>query len=218
MHHVRLFASTLLLVASATALGAQGPGRPPGMPPFGGGPGGGNALGATAEFLLSHTGELRLSDNQVVRLASIARRSADRRRAMRDSLEDMRPPLRGRTRGDSLDRDERRADMERNAERMRSRMERMREDMVDDRRDAIAVLNADQQAQAWELVASRGPGPGFGRGMRGFGPGGARSGGPGQPGARLRQRPDGERMPAAPGGQRQRRPGEAGSEVEGQRS
>jgi len=162
MYRAHLIAAAALLVAGAPAVRAQrGPGGP-GQAPFGvmrdGGP-----LGATAEFLLSHTGDLRLSDNQVVRLASIARRSAERRRTMRDSLEDMRPAMRGPMRGDSVDRAQRRQEFERNAERMRARMDRLREQSEDDRRDAIAVLTADQQAQAWELVATRGRGMSGGR-------------------------------------------------------
>jgi hypothetical protein len=55
---------------------------------------------------------------------------------------------------------------------MQPALDRMREQSRVDRRDAIAVLTPDQQAQAWELVAMRGAGPGFARrGMAsGFGP------------------------------------------------
>jgi len=50
-----------------------------------GGPGGGDV----ASFLLSHTGELKLSDQQVTRLAAIARRSADRRQAVMRSMDSL---------------------------------------------------------------------------------------------------------------------------------
>src|SRR6478735_7461973 len=42
-----------------------------------------------AEQLLAHTGELKLSDQQVTRLAAIARRSADRRQGMRRSMDSL---------------------------------------------------------------------------------------------------------------------------------
>ena len=41
---------------------------------------------------------------------------------------------------------------------MRPQMERLREQSQADRRDAIAVLTPDQQAQAWERVARSGRG------------------------------------------------------------
>src|SRR5438552_17012766 len=53
--------------------------------------GGGRDRGA--EFLLAHTGELQLTDAQVVRLAAIARRTEARRNAMRTSLESIRPKI-----------------------------------------------------------------------------------------------------------------------------
>jgi Spy/CpxP family protein refolding chaperone len=116
------------------------------------GPGRG-ARAAGAEFFLARTGELRLTDGQVVRLAAIARRAADRRRAMRasmDSLSVRRPAVRG----DSIDR----AARMREAEQMRARFQREHEQGRTELRDALAVLTPDQQATAWELVARRGPG------------------------------------------------------------
>jgi len=161
MQRMIMAAMTACLIG-ATALAAQ--------PPAQGGPMSG-PLANTAEFLLSQTGELRLTDAQVTRLAAIARRSAERRRTMRERLDSLRPERSPGMRPDSATR----AQMRKRAEQMRPQLERLREQVQADRRDAIAVLTPDQQAQAWERVAV------MGRGMRG--PGGAgemrmRRGGP----------------------------------------
>ena len=115
-----------------------------------------------AEMLLARTGELALTDAQVTRLAAIARRSAARRQSMRASLDSVRTRIGQGNRPDSAARRQL-------ATRLRADAERMREQAHADRRDAIAVLTADQQAKAWELVSHRGrPGMrgGMGRGMR----------------------------------------------------
>src|ERR1041385_1103775 len=76
-----------LLIVGASPLLAQGPGAPDGPPPMGGmGPGRGGA-GRGAAFLLSHTGDLELTDAQVVKLAAIARRGAVRLRGMRARMD-----------------------------------------------------------------------------------------------------------------------------------
>jgi hypothetical protein len=166
-----------------------------------------------AEFLLANTGELRLTDAQVTRLAAIARRSAERRRAMRTRFDSLRPEVaRGGMRDSAT-----RARLRQRAEEMRPEMERLREQSQADRRDAIAVLTPDQQAQAWERIAAAGRGmradrPNRGRvqgmrgqgmreqgmrrrmgrqGMDGRGAGPRRMGPP-------EGRPDGERRPPAP--------------------
>jgi len=99
-----------------------------------------------ADLLLGHTGELKLSDPQVVRLAAISRRAAERRESQRPA-----------------------AGQQPDAARMRQQHEQMREQDRADLRDALAVLTADQQARAWEMMSMRhGPGgPGGGRMMRG---------------------------------------------------
>jgi hypothetical protein len=109
--------------------------------------------GAGAEFFLAQTGELRLTDAQVVRLAAIARRSADRRRAMRASMDSVAPARRAGARLDSASRAARMRAMEQ----MRARFERERDQGSADLRDALAVLTPDQQATAWQMVARRGP-------------------------------------------------------------
>jgi Spy/CpxP family protein refolding chaperone len=146
----------VLSLVAAAAASAQAPAAP--AP----GPHGAPA----AKLLLSNTGELGLTDQQVVRLAAIARRSEARRAALRSSMDS----VRGRFTqpGDSIARRQ-------FAERMRTNTERARAQMLSDQRDAIAVLTPDQQARAWQMVSNRGGmrgsrdgmRDGRGRGMRG---------------------------------------------------
>jgi Spy/CpxP family protein refolding chaperone len=180
----------LVLSASAVTVSAQqpgggrmGPGPMPGTGGFGppGGGGGPGAVEDPAAFLLAHTGEFKLTDAQVTRLAAIARRSAERRRALRVQMDSVRPQ-RGSARPDSATRER----MRQRFEQMRPQLERLREQSQADRRDAIAVLTPDQQAQAWERIAASAR-----MGRAGFG----RSGGRGfdrrrMPGARMRGTPD----------------------------
>jgi Spy/CpxP family protein refolding chaperone len=114
-----------------------------------------------AQLLLAHTGELQLTDQQVVRLAAIARRTETRRRAMRTSMDSVRVRFAPgqASRADSAARRQLR-------ERMRGDLDRAREQAQADQRDAIAVLTPDQQARAWEIASSRGRVHGMRRGMR----------------------------------------------------
>jgi LTXXQ motif family protein len=150
---------TLSFLAAATVQ-AQRPGIPPspgGRPAFGmmvGVPGGGGAspVSATADFLLAHTGDLALTDAQVVRLAAISRRMEARRKAFiarMDSARDARP-----TSGDSARSPGRgrRLDGPSTAE-----MQQARDRMHADVREAIAVLTPDQQATAWMMIAADPP-------------------------------------------------------------
>lgn len=106
---------------------------------------------AAAQVLLAHTGELELTDQQVVRLAAIARRAEARRREMRASMDSARARFApGRTApADSVARRQLR-------ERMRVDLQRLRDQQATDQRDAIAVLTPAQQARAWDLASSRG--------------------------------------------------------------
>lgn len=177
MRRTPLLLSLCASLAGSAAL-AQAPAAPPGEP-------GPMAMGIDpAGMLLARTGELQLTDAQVVRLAAISRRAADRRRAMRASFDSIRPPMTGRP--DSAARAAFRA----RADAMRARMQQGRDAQHTDLRDAIAVLTADQQARAWEMMAARRRGPmgprrgGFGGGMmrRSGGPEGPRPpGGAGRP-------------------------------------
>jgi hypothetical protein len=96
-------------------------------------------------MLLSQTGTLQLTDAQVVRLAAIARRTEDRHRALRTKLDSLRPR---RAAGDSAARRERPAPPT-------DLFERERDASHADLRDALAVLTADQQARAWEMMSAR---------------------------------------------------------------
>jgi hypothetical protein len=165
----------------------------------GGSAGGASAVNDPAAFLLSHTGELKLTDAQVTRLAGIARRSAERRRALRAQMDSIRPELARGERPDSATR----ARMRQRFDQLRPQMERLRTQSQADRRDAIAVLTPDQQAQAWERIARMGRGGGEFRG-RARGPARMRAQGgvAGSVGSdRMRHQghgPRGERRPPAP--------------------
>jgi hypothetical protein len=103
--------------------------------------------GPGVEFLLARTGTLQLTDPQVVKLAAIARRAADRHKAMRASVDSLHAQFR---RGDSAQRHR-----EGPPSQFRAAMEREHDAMHADLRDAIAVLTPDQQAHAWELISHR---------------------------------------------------------------
>ncbi len=142
--------ATLLIVGAVSPLPAQGPGAPDGPPPMGGtGPGRGGA-GRGAAFLLSHTGDLELTDAQVVKLAAIARRGAVRLRGMQARMDSVGMRLGGpQAPGDSAARRQPR-------ERMRTEARRLHEQLAADQRDAITVLTPDQQARAWQMVSRDG--------------------------------------------------------------
>ena len=184
-----ILGAALACSASATTVSAQpqtAPGPMPGAGATRGRAGGGGPVDDPAEFLLAHTGEFRLTDAQVTRLAAIARRSAERRRAFRAQMDSLQPERRPRgARPDSATREQ----MRQRFDRMRPAMQRLRDQSQADRRDAIAVLTPDQQAQAWERIAMSartGRDGGFGRGFR---PGrGGISGGRPMPGDRPRPR------------------------------
>jgi hypothetical protein len=137
-------------------------------------------------MLLSHTAELKLSDQQVTRLAAIARRTSERRDAMRRSMDSLMTARRGQTP------DSARARMG-PPPAMQANIQRMRDQAHADLRDALGVLTPDQQATAWEIVAMRGGRGGPGGPMTGArmrsGPG--MRGGPGASGPSTRQAPRG---------------------------
>jgi hypothetical protein len=119
--------------------------------------------GSAAQEFLAHTGELNLTDQQVVRLAAIARRAHQRDLATRAAMDSARA-LRARTPRDSTQPRPMRFDSAAVARALAARQT--------DLRDALAVLTPDQQATAWQTIA-----PNRGRGMRqAFGARGRRSG------------------------------------------
>lgn len=136
-----------------------------------GGPRMGPPMMDVASMLLAHTGEFKLTDQQVTRLAAIARRSADRRKSAMASVDSLRaahaaaPPAGANvapgTRGGWTP-----------TPAARALADRMREQGRADLRDAIGVLTVDQQAMGWEMMARRGArGQAMARrmGMRGAG-------------------------------------------------
>jgi hypothetical protein len=168
----------MTLFLAAATLGAQRPGGPPpgagGRPAFGmmaaAGRGGASPVGATADFLLAHTGDLALTDAQVVRLAAISRRTEARRKALVARMDSARAAARPAP-GDSAGPGGRRRGP---AGPPPAALQQARDQMHADVRDAIAVLTPDQQATAWLMIAggpalggmARGPtGPPPGRGM-----------------------------------------------------
>lgn len=129
---------------------------------------------STAEFLLANTGELHLTDQQVTRLAAIARRAESQRQALRATMDSMAAGR--RVRGDSA-RPRAGAGM---LGALPAAFAHMREQSHTDLREALSVLTPEQLATAWEKMASRSAGMGgpmravgFGRMMRPFdmGPG-----------------------------------------------
>src|SRR5829696_5067112 len=83
---MRSMARTLAIISLATASTAFAQGPVPSA--AGGSQGRPNA--AAAQMLLAHTGELGLTDAQVVRLAGIARRAETRRASLRASMDSAR--------------------------------------------------------------------------------------------------------------------------------
>ena len=123
-----------------------------------------------AQHFLAHTAQLQLNDQQVTRLAAIARRAESRQQARRALIDSMRSRWITAP-ADSASRVTRRAEI---ANTMRAAMQRARDERHADLRDALAVLTADQQARAWELRS--GSGRGARLGARGRGARAARGG------------------------------------------
>lgn len=148
------------LVSAPAALRAQRPDAPPPMA----GPMAGRGGGPGAALFLARTGELQLTDQQVTRLAAIARRGEARRQAMWARVDSARAAMRPDSAGPRRPP----APLFTAAE-----MTRMREQEKADLRDALQVLTPDQQATAFMMVAGGRGGPrGEGRGHGGRGPGG----------------------------------------------
>lgn len=152
MQSVRIALLTSLVAGAPLA--AQ---VPRAMPPGVGPEPGARSTARSAQFFLAHTGELQLTDQQVVRLAAIARRAETRRQALRATRDSLRSRMMAEPIPmDSAARISRRRMM---LDQARSVMERAREQERAELRDALAVLTADQQARAWEIR---------GRGARGY--------------------------------------------------
>lgn len=149
-----------LFLAAVTVEAQEAGGLPPGRgrPAFGmiagmPGRGGASPIGATADFLLAHTGDLALSDAQVVRLAAISRRTEARRKALVARMDSARAAARPAP-GDSAGPGARRRGP---AGPPPAELQRARDQIHTDVRDAIAVLTPDQQANAWMMIAGGPP-------------------------------------------------------------
>ncbi|MEP7002773.1 MAG: Spy/CpxP family protein refolding chaperone, partial [bacterium] len=104
-----------------------------------------------ASMLLAHTGDFKLTDQQVTRLAAISRRTADRRTTMMASMDSMRAkraaapaPATGAPHTPPTE--------------VRAFATKMRDQNHAELRDAIAILTPDQQAMGWEMMARQGAG------------------------------------------------------------
>lgn len=124
--------------------------RPSGPPPFAQGPDFGRDLrprggpaGDIGSFLLAHTAELKLTDQQVTRLAAIARRAGERRQAAMGAMDSL------ATRG--MRRDSAGRGPGGPPPAMRAEAERMRDQRHAELKEALGVLTPDQQATAWEI-------------------------------------------------------------------
>lgn len=107
--------------------------------------------GGIASMFLAHTAELKLSDQQLSKLAAIARHTEERHKAMRASMDSLMRANRPQP-GAAPAADPRPL----TSDQHRAAMDRIREQEHADLRDALALLTIDQQADAWML---RGPGP-----------------------------------------------------------
>jgi hypothetical protein len=161
------------LVLATAPVSAQGPGGHR----AGGPPEHGPMLNA-ADFLLGQTGALKLSDQQVTRLAAISRRAAERHQALMAGMQAAHSQAGARQQAPGAA----------EQERMHQAMRQAHEQMSGDLRDALAVLTPEQHAQAWEMAArhhAMGGGPGQGQhggpGQHGPGHGAPGHGGPGGP-------------------------------------
>lgn len=163
------FTTTLVLAGAFALCGtaqAQRGARPMG-PPMGGSPNGAMLArpamagtgGGVASMLLAHTGEFKLSDAQVTRLAAIARRASDRQRTMRASMDSLRASMAPPANAAPGTQSRMGA-----SPAMRTMAERMQEQQHADLRDALAVLTPDQQAQGWEMMMARQGGRAMGAG------------------------------------------------------
>jgi hypothetical protein len=106
--------------------------------------------GGIASMLLAHSAELKLTDPQLSRLAAIARRTDDRHKAMRASMDSVmraNRPVDGTTPASARPL---------TGDQGRAMMTRVRDQERTDLRDALAVLTIDQQTDAWMM---RGAGP-----------------------------------------------------------
>jgi hypothetical protein len=148
----------------------QGRGVAPGgrrMAPMPGGPGAGQMPGGPgmmmagplggggiASMLLAHSAELKLTDQQLSKLAAIARHTDDRHKAMRASMDSLMRANRPQADGTAPANPRPLV-----GDQGRDMITRIHDQERADLRDALAVLTIDQQTDAWMMrgVGPRGP-------------------------------------------------------------
>ena len=107
--------------------------------------------GGIASMFLAHSAELKLTDQQLSKLAAIARHTEERHKMMRASMDSLMRANRPQPGSSALA--EPRSLV---SDPTRATMDRIHEQEHVDLRDALAVLTIDQQADAWMM---RGTGP-----------------------------------------------------------
>ena len=112
-------------------------------------------------MLLAHTAELKLTDQQLSKLAAIARRTDDRHKAMRASMDSLMRAERPQGNGPASANPR-----PFNPDQASAMMTRVRDQERTDLRDALAVLTIDQQADAWMMRGAGPMGPGAQPGAR----------------------------------------------------
>lgn len=114
-----------------------------------------------AQAFLSHTAELKLTDQQVVKLAAIARRVDAMHKSMMAKMDSMHAAM---GRGDSAMRQPMMPPAQ-----MQQMHDQMMTQVRTDVKDALAVLTPDQLADAWIMVVSHAHAGPAGHGMPGHG-------------------------------------------------
>ena len=147
--------ATAIAIAALAASTASAQQRERAMAPPQGGPPPGGPMGRAvvgpsgmdaASMLLAQTAALKLSDQQVTRLAAIARRTGERRTAMMASLDSLRATRLRAANGAAATPG---AAPRVPSQGARDMMLRMREQSHTDLRDALSVLTPDQLATSW---------------------------------------------------------------------
>lgn len=122
------------------------------------GPGGGMGAmpGGVASMLLAQTAALKLNDQQVTRLAALARSAESQQSVVRASMDSMHRAMMGAATG--AGRPGGATPPPQMTPAMEARMRAVHDQMHANTRDALAVLTPDQLASAWETRGGMGGG------------------------------------------------------------
>ena len=110
--------------------------------------------GSIASMLLAQTATLKLTDQQVTRLAALARSAESQQSAIRASMDSMHRAMMGPAAG--AGRPGAPMGPPQMTPAMEARMKAVHDQMHTNTRDALAVLTPDQLASAWEMRGGRG--------------------------------------------------------------